>query len=75
MNTNYFNVVALDDEATRWACQREDGNGVFETIGNFDDEEKATLACDQLNEMVEAENIALEEELAHVYGKANGVKQ
>ena len=63
-----FDVVALDDDCTRWACQREVDDGVFETIGDFSDEEKAYIECDRLNEEVEAENEELEDALACAYG-------
>lgn len=63
-----FDVVALDDMATRFACQREVDDGVFETIGNFDNQESANELCDLLNEDIEAENESLEDALARAYG-------
>jgi len=68
MILNTFDVVALDDNGTRWACQRETDYNVFETIGNFTSQAAAQDECDLLNEDVEAENEALEEEIARVYG-------
>lgn len=66
---NFFDVVALDDECTQWACQRELDGGGFETIGDFADHEKAQIECDRLNEEVEADDAALEAELAPFYGR------
>lgn len=67
-----FDVVALDDMGTRWACQREIDDGVFETIGNFDNPDSAQEQCDFLNEDVEAESEALEDALAIAYGFKKG---
>lgn len=70
-----FDVVALDDDCTRFACQREVDDGVFETIGNFASEDEAHSECDLLNEDVDRDNEALEAEMARVYGRDTGGQQ
>lgn len=70
-----FDVVALDDNCTRFAAQREVDDGVFETIGDFSSEEAAQEECDFLNQFVERDSEALEAEMALVYGPANGGQQ
>lgn len=72
MTARLFDVVALDDNCTRFACQREIDAGTFETIGNFDDASAAQVECDSLNEFVEEENASLEETLAKAYGVKGG---
>ena len=71
MKYRRFEVVALDDDCTRWACQRETDYNVFETIGDFSDEGEANAECNRLNEEVDADNEALELELARAYGGAS----
>lgn len=54
-------VVALDENAPRFACQRTPihGDEEFETVDPFDSEQSAQAACDQLNALVPDELAAL----------------
>lgn len=67
-----FDVVALDDDCTRWACQRQLDDGSFETITGFESEESAEDACDRLNEDLVKDEEALEAELSQIYGANQG---
>lgn len=66
-----FDAVVLDDDCTRWACQRGLDDGSFETIGDFENETAAEEACDRLNDDLAKYEEALEAELAEVYGAKN----
>lgn len=75
MSARLFEVVSLDDECTRFACQRELYDYTYETIGDFTSEQEAQNECDILNVSVEAENEAIEEWLAPIYNNRKGGSQ
>lgn len=73
--SNLFDVVALDDDCTRFACQRELSDCTFETIGNYASADEAQIDCDLMNEAVEEDNVAWEDFLAPVYNPQQGGAQ
>lgn len=65
MSIGYWDVVSLDEDRTRFACQRTPifGDNEFETVGPFDTEDEAHDFCEGLNEQVPDELDALPDHL------------
>lgn len=65
MSVGYWDVVALDENMTRFACQRTPihGDEEFETVEPFASAESAQTACDELNALVPDELAALPDHL------------
>lgn len=66
MSIGYWDVVALNESCTAFACQRTPifGDAEFETVGPFDSEEAAWAACDDLNDDVPGELAGLPDHLS-----------